>query len=52
MKMAWEYITTNIETAIEEQDNESSVTVQYFNAWMELFGELSGNINAEWLTKI
>lgn len=52
MKMACEYITTNIEVAVEEQDNEDSVTVQYFNAWMELFNELSGSISVDSLTKI
>lgn len=52
MKMAWDYISTNVETAVEEQDNEESVTVQYFNAWMDVFYELSGNISTDCLTKI
>ncbi len=52
MKMACDYISTNVETAVEEQENEESVTVQYFNAWMDVYNELSGNISTECIAKI
>ena len=52
MKIAWDYISTNVETAVLESDNEESITVQYFKAWLDVFYELSGVISVDCLTKI
>jgi len=48
MKLACEYIESNIEVAVEEEENdEDCVSVQYVKAWMELFVELAGSVSSK-----
>ena len=51
MKMAWGYIKTNMNTAVEDElSNDESVTVSYVKAWEELFIALNEYITDEWVT--
>lgn len=53
MEMACTYIKNNIDISVdEEQQNEESVSVLYVHAWLDLFGELWGNISIKSLKDV